>query len=176
MMGDDFSTPLEADAEELLYRDRLLTVISPTTTTTTNFIIFEGIDSAMSMYVGELNITWESASINISSSVNRSGFTNFTYFLLASENASQLVPENESSLLENRSGVVVLPMGGTAFSAQLSHVFEPNSTQFLLLLASVHDAVSSNRKATRITISSVDPVLIAGVNVVEVTATADLEA
>ena len=167
----EFRVPKQADAEELLYRDQLFTVVSVTTTSTTNFIIFDGIRTASSMYPGEVNITWDRAAINVSALGNGTNGTstlnlgNATYFLLSSENENQLVETGNSSILDDRSGVIVHPLGD-ALSAQVDG-FEPNSTQFLLVLAVVNDTVSNNRQATKIRVSSINPVLTPGVKVVE---------
>ena len=122
------------------------------------------------MYPGEVNVTWDRAAINVSAlngtnGTNALNLGNATYFLLSSENESQLVETGNSSILDDRRGVIVHPLGD-ALSARVDG-FEPNSTQFLLVLAVVNDTVSNNRQATKITISSVNPVLMPGVNIVE---------
>eukprot|EP00438_Fugacium_kawagutii_P033652 Skav204049 [mRNA] locus=scaffold3:245488:250433:- [translate_table: standard] len=176
----------ERDAEELYYRDRDFTSFETTTTTTANFINFEGIASAVSMNVGKVNISWNRAAINISAlnlanaggNASGNGSANVpsnvslnlsvAYFVLWVSEENQLVePLENLSFLQNgstsgTSGVQVLETRNT--SVQLVGL-EPNSTQFFLVLAVVSGSVSgvsSNRATLEMAVASVDPVLLPG--------------
>eukprot|EP00435_Cladocopium_sp_Y103_P003172 s4606_g1.t1 len=165
----------ETDVEELLYKaDALDSLETVETTTSTTTIAYNGIESAVSVYAGKLDIIWETftdANLSFNSS-------DVKYFLLSSEEEEMLTKGDAEELLQNRPGVLVQSLESSNRSAQIH--FDPGSTQFLLVLAAVMEPsaletrniafLSSNRQATRIRISQCDPVLKAGVTFVQLKA------
>ena len=156
----------ETDVEEILYKAYALDFLEIETTTTTTTIAFDGIESAVSLYAGKLDIIWETfTDANLGFNLS-----DLKYFLLSSEDEEMLSKGDVGELLQNRTGVLVQSLENSNRSTQIH--FEPGSTQFLLVLAAVlDDAVetwnitflSSNRQATRVRISEHDPVRKAGV-------------
>ena len=182
----------QSDLEELLYKADLIESITDTTTTTTTTttaISFNGIASAVSVFAGKLDITWEIFTDFALANVSNS--SDVKYLLLSSEEKEKLDDGEGGELLRNRTGVLVQLLEGANQSSRSAQIrFAPGSTQFLIVLAVLHDAVeesvdpewifsnisfiSSNRQATKIKISERDPVLKAGVNWVQVTAAPDV--
>ena len=182
----------QTDLEELLYKADLIESITDTTTTTTTTttaISFNGIASAVSVFAGKLDITWEIFTDFALANVSNS--SDVKYLLLSSEEKEKLDDGEGGELLRNRTGVLVQLLEGANQSSRSAQIrFAPGSTQFLIVLAVLHDAVeesvdpewifsnisfiSSNRQATKIKISERDPVLKAGVNWVQVTAAPDV--
>ena len=178
----------QTDLEELLYKADLIqstTETPTTTTTTTSAISFNGIESAVSAYAGKLDIMWEMFADFAFANVSNSSVVR--YFLLSSEEEARLEQGDHGGPLQNRSGVLVQLLEDTNQSSRCAEIhFPPGSTQFLLVLAALQDAmqdaatsewnmssmsyISSNRQATKIQIAERDPVLKDGVNLVQITA------
>ena len=190
----EWSTVEEVEAEELQYKDNLPNFRTTTTTTTTpgDFIIlFDGIETALSVFAGKAEVAWGSASLNFTSDgqANETNSSFFTRYILLSseeeellenftESLEEALKDGENVSLENRSvgGVRVSDLGHEAGRVQIE--FQPKSTHFLLVLAIVEmnmSYLSTNRESINLTISSQDPVLANGVELLEVRATEKLD-